>query len=725
MRIIPFLLAGILILGGLGAIALPINNTSIRIKSINFSEPKITDENNFITLNLDETDSFIINQNKPLLPKYSEMFEFPFGTKIIGVSCISSQVYEKTLTKKLEPSPEPVLVGTEFSISSENNFNYSTEPYPNTWYAYEVSCGLDGKERVVYVNVEVYPVQYYPLENKITWINKVEINVEYEEPSQPVSFNNRYTFVILTADDFIGQLNGLVTHKKMLGINTKIVTLSEIYDNTYFSVKGRDKPEKIKYFIKDAIENWGTTFVMLVGGSEQFPIRETHVHAAEDDNEIFASDLYYADIYDRNGSFCTWDSNENNVFGEFKWGSSYLTDYLDLHPDVYISRLACIDTNEVTTAVNKIINYESNLAYTQDWFTNLVTCGGDTFPGDGSGVDEGEYVNTAVINIMNNFTTNEIRASNGRLDGDNPKGVEEINNAINAGAGFVDFSGHGGPGGWGTHPHEDENIWIPTPDGFYVNSHVSNLINGEKLPIVVIGACSCSKFNEDPNCFGWSFISNPNGGGIGSFGAAALGWAYIGKSVTRGLIEEMTLRIFKAYKNEGAKTFGEMWGNAINKYISVIMQGVDYKTIEEWQPFGDPTLALAPQTQPPLKPATPSGPHSGKMRATYNYTTNTTDPDGDKIYYLFSWGDGTTSGWIGPKKSGYTLQASHSWTRSGSYDIRVEAKDQHGAISEWSDSLSITMPKSKQFNNLFIQQLINRLIYRFSFFEKILNQILL
>jgi hypothetical protein len=713
VRVIPILLAGILILGGLGAIASPIKNTSIRTKSICFSEPKITDENNYVTINLDETNTFIINQNKPLLPKYTELFEFPFGTKIKSVSCTPSLVYEKTLTKKLEPSPEPVIIGTELSKSSENNLDYGTEPYPNTWYAYDVGSGLDGKERVVYVNVEVYPVQYYPLENKITWANKAEINVEYEEPSQPVYFGNQYEFVILTSDGFSSQLNSLITHKNSMGISTKIVTLSEIYHGTYFCVKGRDNPEKIKYFIKNAIENWGTTFVMLVGGAEQFPVRETHVHAAEGDDEIFASDLYYADIFDKYGGFCSWDSNNNDVFGEFKWGPSQLTDKLDLRPDIYLARLACTDTNEVATAVNKIINYESSVAYTQDWFTNLVTCGGDTFPGDGSGTDEGEYVNTAIINIMNNFTPNEIWASNGRLTGDSPTGVEEINSAINAGAGFVDFSGHGGPGGWGTHPHENENIWIPTPDGFYVNSHVSDLTNGEKLPIVVIGACSCSKFTEDPNCFGWSFISNPNGGGIGSFGAAALGWAYVGKAVTSGLIEGMTTKIFKAYKNEGAKTFGEMWGNAINRYVSTVMQGVDYKTVEEWQPFGDPTLAVAAQTQPPLKPTTPSGPSSGTMRTTYNYTTNTTDPDGDKIYYLFSWGDGTSSGWIGPKNSGDTVKASHNWTRRGSYEIRVVAKDQHGAISEWSDPLSVTMPKARSVNSPFLKFLLNRFPHLF------------
>ncbi|ENO12045.1 hypothetical protein MBGDC06_00728, partial [Thermoplasmatales archaeon SCGC AB-539-C06] len=37
---------------------------------------------------------------------------------------------------------------------------------------------------------------------------------------------------------------------------------------------------------------------MIVGSASDFPARLTHVDLGND-NEIFVSDLYYADIYDR------------------------------------------------------------------------------------------------------------------------------------------------------------------------------------------------------------------------------------------------------------------------------------------------------------------------------------------------------------------------------------------------------------------------------------------
>jgi len=36
---------------------------------------------------------------------------------------------------------------------------------------------------------------------------------------------------------------------------------------------GRDNPEKIKYFIKTAVEQWGIKYVMLVGDYKKIPVR--------------------------------------------------------------------------------------------------------------------------------------------------------------------------------------------------------------------------------------------------------------------------------------------------------------------------------------------------------------------------------------------------------------------------------------------------------------------
>ncbi len=81
-----------------------------------------------------------------------------------------------------------------------------------------------------------------------------------------------------------------------------------------------------------------------------------------------------------------------------------------------------------------------------------------------------------------------------------------------------------------------------------------------------------------------------------------------------------------------------------------------------------------------------------------SWQKSTTDPNGDQIYYLFDWGDGSNSEWIGPFDSGEQCEASHVWETKGDYEIKVKARDVHGLESEWSDSLPISMPKNKIIN---------------------------
>jgi len=96
--------------------------------------------------------------------------------------------------------------------------------------------------------------------------------------------------------------------------------------------------------------------------------------------------------------------------------------------------------------------------------------------------------------------------------------------------------------------------------------------------------------------------------------------------------------------------------------------------------------------QPPNKPERPSGQTNGEINIEYTYTTSTTDPDGDQVYYNWSWGDGTYSGWTGPYASGATASAKHTWTVEGTYQIKVKARDTNDAESPWSDPLAVSMP---------------------------------
>jgi hypothetical protein len=191
-----------------------------------------------------------------------------------------------------------------------------------------------------------------------------------------------------------------------------------------------------------------------------------------------------------------------------------------------------------------------------------------------------------------------------------------------------------------------------------------------------------------PDCFGWTFLTNPNGGAIAYLGGTDIDVSYGGTAIITKGIERLCLIMSSNYK-EGDLTFGELWSHGVTDYISPVMDEIDYITLEEFQPFGDPSLIIAGDSQKPAKPSTPYGDIKGIIGHEYAYATSTTDPDGDSLYYLFNWGDETHLQWLGPYDSGDTAEASHDWTDSGSYQIKVMAKDQNGVFSEWSEPLTV------------------------------------
>jgi len=720
-RFIPITIVVILLLSGLVAIAQPdIENTHEKL-TLNFSQPTITNENGYVSLVLNEANSFLLRQGKPMLPSYTETFTFPFGTKIKSVTVTPQNIQLQPISKEVMPTPQRAVIGQNAKTSDKGTKNYGTELYPSNWYDYSVGCGRYKGEICIIVTLEVYPIQYHPIEKIIQWAKEAYVVVEYEPSTynlQPM-YHDNFQLVIIGPSEYSEQVAPLVTHKTDRGITSKFVSLDDIYSGTYFPVTGRDNQEKIKYFIKNTIESWGTGNIILIGGNSKVPVRETHVKISDTDTEIFVSDLYYADIYNGTGAFSSWDTNKNDIFGEYNWEGQ--TDVVDLHPDVFLARIPSTTTSQVTTIVNKIITYENNPGYQQNWFSKLVVVGADTFEDDNK-VAEGEYANQKIIDIMTGFTPNKLWATNEKLTSVTPSGITNIKSALGDGCGFIDFSGHGNTNIWAAHPLDNFNMWVPTPKGGIVSTDLETLNNGDKLPILTVEACSTAKFNKDTNCFNWAFLSSSNGGAIGTFGATGLGYGYIGTGYIQGLIGKIGLDIYKAYKVDQATTFGEMWAGGLNRYIKPHMDDGDYKTIEEWHAFGDPTLTIGEKSQPPEKPATPTGQSSGKINTEYTYTTSTTDPDGDKISYMYDWGDGTFSGWVGPYNSGEIVSAKKTWDTKGTYDVRVVAKDTHGIISVWSDSIQITMPRTylMPFSQL-LQQLFEQFPYLFPVLRHLLG----
>ncbi|VVB61853.1 Uncharacterised protein [uncultured archaeon] len=169
-------------------------------------------------------------------------------------------------------------------------------------------------------------------------------------------------------------------------------------------------------------------------------------------------------------------------------------------------------------------------------------------------------------------------------------------------------------------------------------------------------------------------------------------------------------------------TGGNLWQKTIDVNLTVISIQYTISAVDSsrnWMNNSAKVVTIAPD-HPPNTPDQPTGPASGIIYTEYTYRTSTTDPDGDQVYYKWSWGE-NISGWLGPFTSGEIMYVEHSWNVKGSYEIKVKAKDAHGLESDWSDPLPIKMPYT--FNRP-IFQFLELLFQRFPHVFPILKQLL-
>jgi hypothetical protein len=438
------------------------------------------------------------------------------------------------------------------------------------------------------------------------------VNNGLGENSPVGSSNLEYDLLILAPEYFHSALVPLVEHKELVGMSTNLVDLEEVYEQ--MDVLGRDNPEKIKYFIKFAIEEWGIQYVLLIGGmigqwmKWHLPVRYVQMDCNWEHEYI--SDLYYADIYDSGGNFSTWDSDGDGVFGEWYYEQIAEDQNIDLTPDIAIGRLPCRNTFEVKEIVKKIIYYEQN-TYGQSWFSDMIVVAGDTYPESNNPLwkgYEGEYYGDRALENMSDFTPTRLYTSDGTFTDAN-----DVRLAVNNGCGFLYLVGHGSPKKWGNN--------MPDGDGFadgLSTQNVHRLNNRNKYPICVLSGCHnlqfdvtiLKMFNADSrwrqeNIFesiGWRLTWNIGGGSIATVGTTALGFTKEDKEAFNGGINEIEVAFFTQYGQMNKTILGDTWMGAVQWYIdtypvdwntnSTDDSWIDAQVVQTWILFGDPSLQI-------------------------------------------------------------------------------------------------------------------------------------
>jgi hypothetical protein len=438
---------------------------------------------------------------------------------------------------------------------------------------------------------------------------------------------NHKDLLIIAPLKFQQTLQPLVDHKNTFGIETIMITMETILLDSH-TIKGRDDAEKMKYYIKYAIEEYDISSVLLVGGrqgqSNKWYVPVRYVEMNNGWEPRYVSDLYFADIYDISGEFSTWDSDGDGRFGEWKEGMRPEDKNIDLYPDVALGRIPCRNLKEVETMVDKIIFYETN-TYKNPDFMKFLLIAGDTYLEISNPLwkgYEGEMFADLVIDLMIGFNPTKMYLSEQGFSG-----PEDVIEEFNTGYGFVYFVGHGSPKSWGNHPPND-HVFI---DGLNTND-MKRLTNDEIFPVCVVSGCHNCQFDVGlinllygflehglgfltnkliyryewiPEGWAWLMTNNPNGGSIVTFGTTALGHTREDKHSFTGGINEFEIALFEQYGTNQINQPGEILKNAFEWYLDTYPINwsetnetllkdlwVDVQVCQSYMLMGDPSLQI-------------------------------------------------------------------------------------------------------------------------------------
>lgn len=418
--------------------------------------------------------------------------------------------------------------------------------------------------------------------------------------------------LIVTPQAFAAQLEPLRTHKVRTGIRTLIVTLESVLQG----FPGIDEAEKVKRCLAKYKTDHGLQYAMLVGDAEHFPVRYTTTDRgtpAAHDYAFYSADLYYADLFEPDGSFEDWDYNKDGYYGELH-GETQIgpldIDRVDLRTDLAVGRVPASSASEVETYVNKVIAYELN-AYRSAWAKRALLIATTDWVNSGCTTHE-----QTASDSLKAYTVTRLYGSGNPCKATPLPSPAAVLQAINQGKGFVSFIGHGNPSAWG---------------GVIGASQFQQLSNGDMPSVMFASACDTAQYTTQPPYSPYTDRSGTyhSGTNAGEFFAQKPPQpACLQKQANpESLAELLTCKIdggavayvacvtgaqpwsldlnrffFESLKM-GAETVGQMWNTMVRKYYDVhvkptLIDPPDWKKVAEFhQPwkfhlFGDPSLRI-------------------------------------------------------------------------------------------------------------------------------------
>jgi hypothetical protein len=494
-----------------------------------------------------------------------------------------------------------------------------------------------------------------------------EIIINYEQvknwyPKGTIAGGGLHDYVIITLDSLTSSVTPLVDWEATKGRTVEVVTTSWINSN----YNGYDLAEKMRNFLREKYpsEEWGIEDVLLVGHYDDVPMRLCWQDLNYGKPE---TDLYYAELSHPDDE--SWDADENH-----RWGED--SDPIDFYSEVNVGRIPWSDPATVLSICEKSVAYEQN--NDPSFKKNILLLGAFFWPDTDCAVLMETKVDQPWMSDW--MMTRMYEQGNSSYAMDYNLKYSNVKSVWSSGKySFVNWAGHGSP--------HSSHIWYTTGEAF-VSTDMCPYLNDDYPSIIFADACSNS--DTDYLNIGQAMLKQ---GGVGFLGATRVALGRGGWSNPNHGSSQSFDYYFTTAVTSGDYTQGQAHQWALREMYTKGLWYYVYYEMFEWGAFwGNPDLGMAPvgDSNPPSIPDTPSGHDEGDVDVEYTFTTTSNDPDSDQVYYCFSWGDGRVE-WIGPYDSYETVEATHMWLEGGNYEIKVKARDEHGAESDWSDPLMITI----------------------------------
>ncbi len=469
----------------------------------------------------------------PELPEVMQTVVIPAGAVVTGIELLAEEWVDLPGSYNVGPAqpdrelPKPGVDNPLVLVGPDSEIYGSTAPYPTATLQLLTSGTMCGYRLA---NVRLNPVRYTPSTGRLQLATVLEYRLTYAVTDEAVVATRKqretfgtvvralvvnpqdvrrfaprvrrntvsalppgnYEYVAITRAPMDTVFQRLADWKTLKGVPGNVVLIPWIETN----YTGYDLQEKIRNFIIDAYQTWGTMYVLLAGqgdyntsGQNIFPTRMANCGSGDE-----PCDLYYAGL-DGN-----WDANSNHVYGQ-------LADSADMYSDVYVGRAPVYNVAMAQNFVYKVMTYEQNPPVGFIKRMLLPTA-----------ILWASYEERPMIESIARMTGPDWQ--DGRLyQRAGTLSRQAVNDSLNDGWGMSHWDGHGNPSG----------IYMGSSP-FFNSADAQAMTNGDKIGIGVAIACDCAAWDHvsGGDCLAEHMVNRVGGGFIATIMNTRSGYGAIG-----------------------------------------------------------------------------------------------------------------------------------------------------------------------------------------------------